>query len=111
MKNGNRERSIPGGSREVYDVPHLIPWGKKIASYLWTKSISAGVLLLSALFLNMGFAQDSIVLSLISPALSLLFLAATMVLLVLDLKKPGRCFFSADQSPISIPGWCWAAMC
>ncbi len=46
----------------------MVPWGKKIASYLWTKSISAGVLLLSALFLNMGFAQDGVVLSLIGPA-------------------------------------------
>ena len=42
-----------------------------IASYLWTKSISAGVLLLSALFLNMGFEQDAVLLNLISPALSL----------------------------------------
>ena len=101
LKNGARERSIPGGSREVYDVPHLVPWGKKIASYLWTKSISAGVLLLSALFLNMGFPQDSIVLSLISPALSLLFLAATMLLLVFDLKKPGRCFFLMTKANLN----------
>ena len=43
--------------------------GKKIASYLWTKSISAGVLL-SALFLNMGFEQDAAVLSLVSPMVS-----------------------------------------
>jgi Fe-S-cluster-containing dehydrogenase component/formate-dependent nitrite reductase membrane component NrfD len=86
-------RSTPGAAREVYDVPHETPWGKKIASYLWTKSISAGVLLLSALFLNMGFEQDNGVLSLISPIVSLFFLAATMLLLVVDLKKPGRFFF------------------
>jgi Fe-S-cluster-containing dehydrogenase component/formate-dependent nitrite reductase membrane component NrfD len=101
LRNGNGERSIPGGSREVYDVPHMIPWGKKIASYLWTKSISAGVLLLSALFLNMGFPQDSIVLSLISPALSLLFLVATMLLLIFDLKKPGRCFFLMTKANLN----------
>ena len=101
LRNGNRERSIPGGSREVYDVPHALPWGKKIASYLWTKSISAGVLLLSALFLNMGFTQDSVVLSLISPALSLLFLVATMLLLVFDLKKPGRFFFLMTKANLN----------
>jgi len=84
------ERTTPGATREVYDVPHITPWGKKIAFYLWTKSISAGVLLLSALFLNMGFEQDGPVLSLVSPMVSLIFLAATMALLVLDLKKPGR---------------------
>ena len=93
LKMRDGERSTPGAAREVYDVPHATPWGKKIASYLWTKSISAGVLLLSALFLNMGFEQDAGVLSLVSPLVSLFFLAATMVLLVLDLKKPGRFFY------------------
>ena len=87
------ERSTPGAAREVYDVPHETPWGKKIASYLWTKSISAGVLLLSALFLNMGFEQDAGVLSVVSPIVSLIFLAATMLLLVVDLKKPSRFFY------------------
>ena len=89
----NHARSTPGAAREVYDVPHMTPWGKKIASYLWTKSISSGVLLISALLLNMGFDQDGILLSVFGPVMSLLFLAVTMILLVLDLKKPGRLFF------------------
>jgi len=93
LKTKNPERSIPGVAREVYDVSHITPWGKKIASYLWTKSISCGVLLLSALFLNMGFEQDAGVLSVIAPIVSLVFLTATMLLLVLDLKKPSRFFF------------------
>jgi Fe-S-cluster-containing dehydrogenase component/formate-dependent nitrite reductase membrane component NrfD len=93
LRSVDRDRPIPGVAREVYDVPHMIPWGKKIASYLWTKSIAAGVVLLSALFLNLGSEQDAVVLSLISPVVSLLFLAATMLLLVMDLKKPGRFFF------------------
>jgi Fe-S-cluster-containing dehydrogenase component/formate-dependent nitrite reductase membrane component NrfD len=93
LKMATSDRPIPGVAREVYDVPHMVPWGKKIASYLWTKSIAAGVLLMAALFLNMGFEQDAVVLSFISPVVSLLFLAATMSLLVLDLKKPGRFFF------------------
>ena len=93
LKMQSGERSTPGAAREVYDVPHLVPWGKKIASYLWTKSIAAGVLLLSVLYLNMGYEQDAPVLSLINPAVSLIFLTATMLLLVLDLKKPGRFIF------------------
>jgi Fe-S-cluster-containing dehydrogenase component/formate-dependent nitrite reductase membrane component NrfD len=93
LRMPHSERSTPGAAREVYDVPHETPWGKKIASYLWTKSISAGVLLLSALFLNMGFEQDAGVLSLVGPIVSLSFLAVTMLLLVLDLKKPGRFFY------------------
>ncbi|MDH3445472.1 MAG: polysulfide reductase NrfD [Deltaproteobacteria bacterium] len=90
LKRGNADRSIPGAAREVYDVPHETPWGKKIATYLWTKSISAGVLLISALLLNIGFAQDAPVLFIVSPAIALIFLAITLLLLVLDLKKPGR---------------------
>jgi Fe-S-cluster-containing dehydrogenase component/formate-dependent nitrite reductase membrane component NrfD len=93
LSNGKSDRPMPGGAREVYDVPHMTPWGKKIATYLWTKSISAGVLLLSALFVNMGFEQDAVVLNFISPAVSLIFLLATMLFLVFDLKKPSRFFF------------------
>jgi Fe-S-cluster-containing dehydrogenase component/formate-dependent nitrite reductase membrane component NrfD len=93
LKNDTSQRPIPGAAREVYDVPHATPWGKKIAFYLWTKSIAAGVLLLSALMLNMGFEQDSLVLNFFSPVLSLIFLAATMLLLVFDLKRPDRFFY------------------
>ena len=93
LKSGNPERPIPGAAREVYDVPHSRPWGNKIAAYLWTKSIAAGLVVLSALFSNMGFQQDAVLLNVISPALSLLFLVITMALLILDLKKPQRFFF------------------
>jgi formate-dependent nitrite reductase membrane component NrfD/NAD-dependent dihydropyrimidine dehydrogenase PreA subunit len=93
LGNGNKHGPIPGGAREVYDVSHLIPWGKKIATYLWTKSIAAGVLLLSTLFLHMGFQHDELVLNVFSPIVSLIFLTATMLLLVFDLKKPLRFFF------------------
>jgi len=93
LKSTPPDRPIPGVAREVYDVPHMVPWGKKIAFYLWTKSIAAGVLLLSVLFLNLGFEQDTVLLGLISPVVSLVFLAATMALLIFDLRKPGRFFF------------------
>lgn len=93
LQDGAGKHQIPGMPREVYDVPHSTPWGKKIASYLWTKSIAAGVLLISALSLNMGFEQDAPVLQVISPIIALVFLAVTFLLLVLDLKKPGRFFY------------------
>lgn len=93
LASGGTDRPVPGGAREVYDVPHMTPWGKKIATYLWTKSIAAGVLLLSTLFLNMGFQHDELVLNFFSPIVSLIFLTATMLLLVFDLKKPSRFLF------------------
>ncbi len=93
LSDGNPERSIPGVAREVYDVPHLPAWGKTIASYLWTKSIAAGVLMVASMLLNFGFDQDGTMLGFASPALALIFLAITMVLLVLDLKRPERFFY------------------
>ena len=90
---GDPDRRAAGAAREVYDVPHITPWGKKIATYLWTKSISAGVLLVAALLLNMGFLQDAPLLYLVSPAVALVFLVATILFLILDLKKPGRFFY------------------
>ena len=89
----NPDRPVPGAAREVYDVPHMTPWGKRIASYLWAKSISAGVLLLSALLLNLGFEIDAPVLHVISPVIALLFLCITLALLVFDLRKPKRFFY------------------
>jgi Fe-S-cluster-containing dehydrogenase component/formate-dependent nitrite reductase membrane component NrfD len=93
LGNGKSDRPIPGVAREVYDVPHITPWGGKIASYLWAKSISTGVLLLSALLLNSGLEIEAPVLHVISPLIALVFLGITFALLVFDLKKPGRFFY------------------
>ena len=70
LRSSTPERPTPGAAREVYDVPHRTPWGNKIAAYLWTKSIAAGLVVLSALFSHMGFEQDALLLNVISPALS-----------------------------------------
>jgi formate-dependent nitrite reductase membrane component NrfD/NAD-dependent dihydropyrimidine dehydrogenase PreA subunit len=93
LNGGDPDRPIPGVAREVYDVSHMTPWGRKIASYLWAKSIAAGILLISALALGLNFEQDAPLLYVISPIVALLFLAITMAFLVFDLKKPGRFFY------------------
>jgi Fe-S-cluster-containing dehydrogenase component/formate-dependent nitrite reductase membrane component NrfD len=74
-------------TREVYDVGHPAPWGWKIAAYLWTKSISAGALL--AVSFPLGWPDQSIRL-VYAPLLALIMLAATLALLVFDLKRPDR---------------------
>ncbi|HEV8183840.1 MAG TPA: 4Fe-4S dicluster domain-containing protein [Candidatus Angelobacter sp.] len=80
-----------GQTREVYDVPHPAPWGWKIAAYLWTKSIAAGVLLVSALLMFLG--SPNALSNIISPVISLVAVAATLALLVFDLKRPDRFFY------------------
>jgi Fe-S-cluster-containing dehydrogenase component/formate-dependent nitrite reductase membrane component NrfD len=93
LQDGSERGATPGGAREVYDIAHPQPWGKKIASYLWTKSIAAGVLLVAALILSMGHEGDEFLLNIASPVIALGFLAATLLLLVFDLKRPDRFHF------------------
>jgi len=75
-------------SRPVYDAPHQVrPWGWKVATYLWTKSIAAGALLVAALA---GSPAWGGLFGVGAPAISLFFLAVTTALLILDLKRPSR---------------------
>lgn len=83
----------PGVAREVYDVPHPRPWAWKIATYLWTKSIASGVLLVSALFLYMGYRRDPLIFNVLSPVLALAFLGVTVLFLISDLKRPERFYY------------------
>ncbi|HEY7546000.1 MAG TPA: 4Fe-4S dicluster domain-containing protein [Blastocatellia bacterium] len=77
-------------ARTTYDVAHERPWGWKVSAYLWTKSISSGVFLMSALGLGLGFARFDWLLEDVAPVLSMVFLLATLALLVFDLKRPER---------------------
>ena len=78
-------------ARTVYDVAHPDrPWGWKVSTYLWTKSIAAGALLVAALAVIGGVSSAGPVAGLAAPVISLVFLALTTALLVLDLKRPDR---------------------
>jgi Fe-S-cluster-containing dehydrogenase component len=71
-------------ARPTYDVPRAPrPWGWRVSTYLWTKSVAAGLPLAA---LAMGAPINTPIASL----LSLVFLALTSALLVLDLKRPER---------------------
>lgn len=85
-----RDSLAPPRAREVYDVAHPVPWGWKIAVYLWTKSIAAGVLMVAALLGALGDGADKPIFAIASPATALAFLAITAFLLVIDLKRPDR---------------------
>jgi len=78
-------------TRETYDVAHPMPWGWKIATYLWTKSASAGTILVSAGAL--ALSPSSQVLRVFAPAIALAMLLATLALLVHDLKRPDRFYY------------------
>ncbi|HYL60948.1 MAG TPA: NrfD/PsrC family molybdoenzyme membrane anchor subunit, partial [Candidatus Acidoferrales bacterium] len=92
--------SAPGAPRVVYDVAHPAPWGWKIAAYLWTKSIGAGVLIVAATLLALGHTPDAM-LGVGSPLLAMLFTAATTALLIWDLKRPDRFYYLLTKPNLS----------
>jgi Fe-S-cluster-containing dehydrogenase component/formate-dependent nitrite reductase membrane component NrfD len=79
-------------TREVYDVSHPAPWGWKIAAYLWTKSIAAGVLMVAAVLMQFFGVRPPMV-NVVSPLVALIAVTATAALLVFDLKRPDRFFY------------------
>lgn len=83
----------PSEPTVVYDVHHPKPWGWKVASYLWTKSIAAGVLTIAALLWLFGWGANHATLGVAAPLLGLVFLALTAMLLVTDLKRPDRFWY------------------
>lgn len=77
--------------RRVYDTPDKgILWGWEVSSYVLTKAISAGSVLVLFLGWVFGFGELTSTLEWWSIGLGLIFLTATGVLLVMDLDQPKR---------------------
>jgi hypothetical protein len=64
-------------------------WGWKVATYLWTKAIGGGALVVAALALVLGLDTGPLG-ELAAPVISMAGLLATAVLLISDLKRPER---------------------
>jgi Fe-S-cluster-containing dehydrogenase component/formate-dependent nitrite reductase membrane component NrfD len=86
-------QAMPADSKVVYDVHHPKPWGWKVATYLWTKAIAAGAALVAAILLIFNWGADGDTLNYAAPIIAMLFIAATAVLLIVDLKRPERFWF------------------
>ena len=90
MKNEQALADADARARTTYDVSHDRPWGWKVSAYLWTKSISAGAFFLATIAVVFGFVRNDWLFESAAPIVSLVFLTATVALLVLDLKRPER---------------------
>ncbi len=75
-------------ARNVYDVPHPPLWGGKITGYIFGKSLAAGIFMAGASVMLAGDMSTNA--GLFISASAMFFLALTMVLLILDLKRPER---------------------
>ena len=76
--------------RIVYTADHPMPWGWRVSSYFLTKGISAGIAITLAIALLAGAGAGSAWARWGAPLIAGLFLAATGVLLIADLKRLDR---------------------
>lgn len=78
-------------ARRTYDTPNKgILWGWEVSGYVWTKAISAGVMLVLFLASIFGIADPTTATEGWAYGLALLFLSLTGLLLVMDLDQPTR---------------------
>jgi Fe-S-cluster-containing dehydrogenase component/formate-dependent nitrite reductase membrane component NrfD len=91
-------------ARTTLNTAHPRPWGWKVWTYLWTKSIAAGALLLGALLVLLTADRSSLV-TIAAPLVAEVFLAITAILLIWDLKQPKRFLFLLDPRKINRKSW------
>jgi Fe-S-cluster-containing dehydrogenase component/formate-dependent nitrite reductase membrane component NrfD len=88
----------PGDPRVDYDVPHGKPWGRDMVLYLFFKAVSTGAMLLAALLWLRG-ARGALV-EVVAPALSLVCITLTSIVLIADLERPERFYYILTR-----PNW------
>ena len=94
----DEDPASPGDPRVDYDTPHAKPWGIDMVLYLFMKAISTGVMLLAPILWGLGERRS--IVSIVAPAISLLFVTLTTVVLVADLKRPERFYYILTR-----PNW------
>jgi Fe-S-cluster-containing dehydrogenase component/formate-dependent nitrite reductase membrane component NrfD len=87
---------LPGEPRVDYDVPHGKPWGIDMVLYLLFKAVATGAMLIAALLWRLGF--DGPLSTIVAPAMSLVFITLTAVVLVVDLERPERFYYILTRS-------------
>ena len=98
---------LPGdpatNARTTLNTAHPRPWGWKVWTYLWTKSITAGALVVAALLVLTG-KQDTLTTT-VAPFAAEVFLLITAIFLIWDLKQPKRFLFLLDPRKINRRSW------
>ncbi len=85
-------------ARTVYTTAHPMAWGEKVSGYLVTKAMAAGVMAVAALLVVLGHGDAQAPVGVAPPVIAGVFLAVTGVLLVGDLKQPGRFHYLLTRS-------------
>jgi len=74
----------------AYDVAHARPWDWQVPVYFWMKSVGSGLLAVPAIGLALGRMSLNPLRDIVLSALALIFIAATVALLVSDLSRKDR---------------------
>ncbi|MQA04273.1 MAG: 4Fe-4S dicluster domain-containing protein [Streptosporangiales bacterium] len=74
------------------NTAHPRPWGWRVTTYLWTKAVGAGAMLLAVIAHLVGLELGGLG-DVVAPVLGLVGAATTGGLLVWDLKRPERFFY------------------
>ena len=77
-------------ARTTYTTSHMMTWKSKVSGYLVTKAIASGVMLVASLLVLLGHSGEQAAVGVVPPVIAGIFLAITGVLLIADLKQPGR---------------------
>ena len=85
-------------ARTAYTTAHQMTWKAKVSSYLVTKAVAAGVMAVAALLVVLGHSAEQAAVGVLPPVVAGVFLAATGVLLVGDLKRPERFYYLLTRS-------------
>ena len=80
-------------ARTAYTTSHMMTWKEKVSGYLVTKAVAAGVMLVAALMVLMGHSGEQAAVGVVPPIVAGVFLGLTSVLLISDLKQPGRFYY------------------
>ena len=80
-------------ARTAYTTAHQMTWKAKVSTYLVTKAISAGVMIVAALLALSGHSDSQAAVAVMPPVVAGVFLAVTGVLLVADLRRPERFYY------------------
>ncbi len=85
-------------ARTAYTTAHPRTWDRMVSGYLVTKAVAGGVMMMAALLVLLRHADDQAGVGLMPPVVAGVFLALTGVLLIGDLKQPGRFTYLLTRS-------------
>jgi Fe-S-cluster-containing dehydrogenase component/formate-dependent nitrite reductase membrane component NrfD len=87
-------------ARTTLNTAHPVTWGWKVTSYLWTKAVAAGALMVAAAAILTGRGGGTVT-DVVAPVVAMVGLLATAALLVADLKRPERFWYLLTKPHLS----------